>query len=37
MEEQLNMLGWHTNTIPAEEFEVAIPKLEKALQAMQAK
>ena len=35
--EQMNMLGWNTDTIPVEKMEVAIPKLEKALQAMQAK
>jgi len=35
--EQMNMLGWDTDTIPVEKMEVAIPKFEKALQAMQAK
>ena len=35
--EQMNMLGWDTDTIPVEKMEVALPKLEKALQAMQAK
>ena len=35
--EQMNMLGWNTETIPVEKMEVAIPKFEKALQAMQAK
>ena len=37
LEEQMNMLGWETDTIPVEKMEVAIPKFEKALQAMQAK
>ena len=35
--EQFKMLGWDTDTIPVEKMEVTIPKLEKALQAMQAK
>ena len=35
--EQMNMLGWDTDTIPVEKMDVAIPKLEKAFQAMQAK
>ena len=35
--EQMNMLGWETDTIPVEKTDVALPKLEKALQAMQAK
>jgi len=35
--EQMNMLGWDTDTIPVEKMEVALPKFEKALQAMQAK
>ncbi|MFC1983095.1 hypothetical protein ACFLV5_04865 [Chloroflexota bacterium] len=35
--EQMNMLGWDTDTIPVEKMDVAIPKWEKALQAMQAK
>ena len=35
--EQMNMHGWNTDTIPVEKMEVAIPKFEKALQAMQAK
>jgi hypothetical protein len=35
--EQMNMLGWNTDTIAVEKMEVALPKLEKALQAMQAK
>lgn len=35
--EQLNMLGVDTDTIPVEKMEVALPKYEKALQAMQAK
>lgn len=29
--EQLSLLGWNTEVIPAEKMEVAIPKLEKAL------
>ena len=37
LEEQMNMLGWETDTIPVEKMDVAIPKFEKALQAMQAK
>ena len=35
--EQMNMLGWNTETIPVGKMEAAIPKFEKALQAMQAK
>jgi hypothetical protein len=35
--EQMNMLGWDTDTIPVEKMEVVIPKLEAALRAMQAK
>ena len=35
--EQMNMLGWDTDTIPVEKMEVVVPKMEKALQAMQAK
>jgi len=35
--EQMNMLGWETDTIPVDKMEVAIPKFEKALQAMLAK
>ncbi len=37
LEEQMNMLGWETDTIPVEKMEVALPKIQKALQAMQAK
>ena len=37
LEEQMNMFGWETDTIPVEKMEVALPKFEKALQAMQAK
>ncbi len=37
LEEGMNVLGWETDTIPVEKMEVAIPKFEKALQAMQAK
>ncbi len=37
LEEQMNMLGWETDTIPVEKMEAALPKFEKALQAMQAK
>ena len=37
LEEQMNMLGWETDTIPVEKMGVALPKFEKALQAMQAK
>lgn len=29
--EQLNLLGWNTEVIPAEKMEVSIPKFEKAL------
>ena len=35
--EQMNMLGWDTDTIPVDKMEVALQKYEKALQAMQAK
>ena len=35
--EQMSMMGWDTDTIPVEKMEVAVPKVEKALQAMQAK
>ena len=35
--EQMSMMGWDTDTIPVEKMAVAIPKAEKALQAMQAK
>ena len=35
--EQMNMLGWDTDTIPVEKMDVTIPKWEKALQAIQAK
>ena len=35
--EQMNMLGWETDTIPVDKMGVAIPKFEKALQAMLAK
>jgi len=35
--EQMNMLGWDTDIIPVDKMEVVITKLEKALQAMQAK
>jgi len=35
--EQMNMLGWDTDTIPVEKMEVALVKYGKALQAMQAK
>ena len=35
--EQMNMFGWETDTIPIEKMGVALPKFEKALQAMQAK
>ena len=35
--EQMSMLGWDTDIIPVEKMEVALPKLEKAFQAMQAK
>ena len=35
--EQMNILGWNTDTIPVETMEVALPKFEKALQAMMAK
>ena len=35
--EQLYMLGWDTDTIPAEEFEAAILRHEKAILAMLAK
>jgi hypothetical protein len=35
--EQMNMLGWETDTIPVDKMKVAIPKFEKALQAMLAK
>jgi len=37
LEEQMNMFGWETDTIPLEKMDVTIPKWEKALQAMQAK
>ena len=35
--EQMKMSGWNTDMIPVEKTEVAISKLEKALQAMLAK
>ena len=35
--EQMNMLGWDTDTIPVDKMDVALAKYEKALQAMQAK
>ena len=35
--EQMNMLGWDTDTIPVHKLEVGLKKYEKALQAMQAK
>ena len=35
--EQLYMLGWDTDTVPADDFEVALPKHEKAIQAMLAR
>ena len=37
LEEQMIMLGWETDTIPVDKMKVALPKFEKALQAMQAK
>ena len=37
MLEQMSMMGWDTDIIPVDDMEVAIPKGEKALQAMQAK
>ena len=37
MVEQLNMLGWNTEIIPVEKTEVHLEKVEKALQAFQAK
>jgi hypothetical protein len=35
--EQMSMMGWDTDTIPVEKMETAIPKAEKAVQAMQGK
>ena len=35
--EQMSILGWDTDTIPVEKMDVALPKLEKAFQAMQAR
>ena len=35
--EQMSMLGWDTDIIPVEKMGVALPKLQKALQDMQAK
>jgi hypothetical protein len=35
--EQMSMLGWDTDTIMVEKMDVALPKLEKAFQALHAK
>jgi len=35
--EQMNMLGWDTDTIPVDKMDIALTKVAKALQAMQAK